>query len=145
MEGYASLPLVQECMDLFRQAAELYSAANDPRHEAVRNSIFHLDHKLRLRVFRTYLSYVSFAKLCQTVSSFMPTRKILRCSHKLMRLNSLSHSVPSKVPNFSSHFVSLVEKVSHYQHCHMNSRPTFSAGADTDAPVSAETRGHRRS
>ena len=29
------LPLVEECMDLFRQAAELYSAADDPRHEEV--------------------------------------------------------------------------------------------------------------
>ncbi|CAN0367859.1 unnamed protein product [Laminaria digitata] len=30
-----SLGLVEECMDLFRQAAELYSAAGDPRYEEV--------------------------------------------------------------------------------------------------------------
>ena len=29
------LALVEECMDLFRQAAELYSAAGDPRYEEV--------------------------------------------------------------------------------------------------------------
>lgn len=32
---HPDLPLVEECMDLFRQAAELYSAADDPRHEEV--------------------------------------------------------------------------------------------------------------
>lgn len=30
-----SLTEVEECMDLFRQAAELYSAADDKRHEQV--------------------------------------------------------------------------------------------------------------
>lgn len=35
-EEQPSLGLVGECMDMFRQAAELYSAAGDPRHEEVR-------------------------------------------------------------------------------------------------------------
>lgn len=35
LESEPSLDLVQESMDLFRQAAELFSAAEDPRHELV--------------------------------------------------------------------------------------------------------------